>query len=83
MLERGRDDVLVLERLLRLDLESRQPGQQGKTWNKRDNPYTPGAERKPRTLAGRDLDLEALVSLVERLDAGTSERSLGSPPSDN
>ncbi|MGO9853989.1 MAG: ATP-binding protein [Acidimicrobiales bacterium] len=44
--------------------------------NKRDNPYTPGAGRKPRTLAGRDQDLESFVSLVERLDAGTYERSL-------
>ena len=56
--------------------------------NKRDNPYTPGAGRKPRTLAGRDEELEAFVSLVERLGAGTYERSpiytglrsLGSPP---
>ena len=38
--------------------------------NKRDNPYTPGAGRKPRTLAGRDEDLESFQSLVERLDAG-------------
>jgi hypothetical protein len=44
--------------------------------NKRDNPYTPGAGRKPRTLAGRDLDLEGFQSLVERLDAGSYERSL-------
>ena len=27
--------------------------------NKRENPYTPGAGRKPRTLAGRDQDLRA------------------------
>jgi hypothetical protein len=55
--------------------------------NKRDNPYTPGAGRKPRTLAGRDEELESFVSLVERLGAGTYERSpiytglrsLGSP----
>jgi hypothetical protein len=47
--------------------------------NKRDNPYTPGEGRKPRTLAGRDRDLESFHSLVERLDAGTYERSLGSP----
>ena len=32
--------------------------------NKRDNPYTPGAGRKPRTLAGRDQDLESFQSLV-------------------
>jgi hypothetical protein len=44
--------------------------------NKRDNPYTPGAGRKPRTLAGRDQDLENFQSLVERLNAGTYERSL-------
>jgi hypothetical protein len=46
--------------------------------NKRDNPYTPGAGRKPRTLAGRDQDLESFQSLVERLDAGTYERRGGS-----
>ena len=44
--------------------------------NKRDNPYTPGAGRKPRTLAGRDQELETFQSLVERLDAGAYERSL-------
>jgi len=44
--------------------------------NKRDNPYTPGAGRKPRTLAGRDQDLETFQSLVERLNAGSYERSL-------
>jgi hypothetical protein len=44
--------------------------------NKRDNPYTPGAGRKPRTLAGRDQDLESFQSMVERLDAGSYERSL-------
>jgi hypothetical protein len=44
--------------------------------NKRDNPYTPGAGRKPRTLAGRDEDLESFQSLVERLEAGSYERSL-------
>src|ERR1700689_554327 len=44
--------------------------------NKRDNPYTPGAGRKPRTLAGRDEDLESFQWVVERLDAGSYERSL-------
>jgi hypothetical protein len=44
--------------------------------NKRDNPYTPGAGRKPRTLAGRDQDLENFQAVVERLDAGSYERSL-------
>jgi len=48
--------------------------------DKRDNPYTPGAGRRPRTLAGRDQDIESFVSLVERLDAGTYERSLGRLP---
>jgi len=44
--------------------------------NKRDNPYTPGAGRKPPTLAGRDRDLEDFQSLIERLGAGSYERSL-------
>ena len=43
---------------------------------KRDNPYTPGAGRKPRTLAGREDDVDAFTALVERLDAGSFERSL-------
>jgi hypothetical protein len=44
--------------------------------NKRDNPYTPGAGRKPRTLAGRDPDLEQFQDLVARLNSGSYERSL-------
>jgi hypothetical protein len=44
--------------------------------NKRDNPYTPGAGRKPRLLAGRDPDLENVRALVERLSDGGYERSL-------
>ena len=44
--------------------------------NKRDNHYTPGAGRKPRTLAGRDPDLEQFQDLVERLNSGSYERSL-------
>jgi hypothetical protein len=44
--------------------------------NKRDNPYTPGAGRKPPVLAGRDPDLENVQALVERLSAGGYERSL-------
>ncbi len=44
--------------------------------NKRDNPYTPGAGRKPRTLAGRDPDVEQFQTLVERLNSGSYERSL-------
>lgn len=41
----------------------------------RDNPYTPGAGRKPPNLAGRDRDLEGFQSLIERLGAGGYERS--------
>ncbi|MGH8936604.1 MAG: ATP-binding protein [Acidimicrobiia bacterium] len=44
--------------------------------NKRENPYTPGAGRKPRILAGRDADLENVQALIERLNAGGYERSL-------
>jgi hypothetical protein len=44
--------------------------------NKRDNPYTPGAGRKPPTLAGRDKDLEDFQAMVDRLGVGTYERSL-------
>lgn len=43
---------------------------------KRENPYTPGAGRKPRTLAGRDDDLEQFHEIVQRLGAGSYERSL-------
>jgi hypothetical protein len=43
---------------------------------KRDNPFTPGAGRKPPNLAGRDGDLENFQSLIERLAAGGYERSL-------
>src|ERR1700678_152287 len=43
---------------------------------KRDNPYTPGAGRKPPTLAGRDGDLENFQDLIDRLAAGGYERSL-------
>ena len=43
---------------------------------KRDNPYTPGAGRKPPTLAGRNRDLENFQDLIERLAAGGYERSL-------
>ncbi len=43
---------------------------------KRDNPYTPGAGRKPPNLAGRDGDLENFQALTERLAAGGYERSL-------
>jgi hypothetical protein len=44
--------------------------------NKRDNPYTPGAGRKPPVLAGRDPDLENAQALIERLSGGGYERSL-------
>jgi len=43
---------------------------------KRENPYTPGAGRKPPNLAGRDRDLENFQSLIERLAGGGYERSL-------
>jgi AAA ATPase domain len=44
--------------------------------NKRDNPFTPGAGRKPPILAGRDPDVENVQALVERLSDGGYERSL-------
>jgi hypothetical protein len=44
--------------------------------NKRENPYTPGAGRKPPVLAGRDPDLENVQALIERLSTGGYERSL-------
>jgi AAA ATPase domain len=44
--------------------------------NKRENPYTPGAGRKPPVLAGRDPDLENVQALIERLSDGGYERSL-------
>ncbi len=43
---------------------------------KRENPYTPGAGRKPPNLAGRDGDLENFQALIERLAEGGYERSL-------
>ncbi len=43
---------------------------------RRDNPYTPGAGRRPPTLAGRDADVDNFRSLIERLGAGAYERSL-------
>ena len=43
---------------------------------RRDNPYTPGAGRKPPNLAGRDQDLEDFTSLLEALSNGAAERSL-------
>ena len=43
---------------------------------KRENPYTPGAGRKPPNLAGRERDLENFQSLIERLASGGYERSL-------
>ena len=44
--------------------------------NKRENPYTPGAGRKPSTLAGRDEDLDDFRALTERLGSGRYDRSL-------
>jgi len=43
--------------------------------NRRDNPYTPGAGRKPAVLAGRDEDLEDFRLLLDRLQGGLYERS--------
>jgi hypothetical protein len=37
--------------------------------HKRENPYTPGAGRKPPMLAGRDRDLEGFQALIKRLGA--------------
>jgi hypothetical protein len=42
---------------------------------RRENPYTPGAGRKPPCLAGRDRDLEEFGSLIEILTAGGADRS--------
>jgi hypothetical protein len=44
--------------------------------NKRENPYTPGAGRKPPTLAGRDSELDGFQALVDRLGSGDYERSV-------
>ena len=43
---------------------------------RRDNPYTPGAGRKPPYLAGRDKDLDDFASLIDVLGDGGAERSL-------
>ena len=42
---------------------------------RRDNPYTPGAGRRPPYLAGRDRDLEDFSSLIEILSTGGADRS--------
>lgn len=44
--------------------------------NKRENPYTPGAGRKPSTLAGRNDDLDDFQALTERIGSGDYDRSL-------
>ena len=44
--------------------------------DRRKNPYTPGAGRKPDKPAGRDDDLRDFQVLVERLSDGTYERSV-------
>lgn len=41
---------------------------------RRENPYTPGAGRKPPYLAGRDNDLDDFASLIEVLGDGGAER---------
>lgn len=43
---------------------------------RRDNPYTPGAGRKPPYLAGRDQELEDFSSMIELLSSGGADRSL-------
>lgn len=43
---------------------------------RRDNPYTPGAGRRPPYLAGRDQHLEDFASLIEVLSGHGAERSL-------
>jgi hypothetical protein len=43
---------------------------------RRDNPYTPGAGRRPPMLAGRDSDLSDFATLLEVLSDGGAERSL-------
>jgi AAA ATPase domain len=43
---------------------------------RRDNPYTPGAGRKPPNLAGRDSDLEDFGGLLAALERGGTDRSL-------
>lgn len=43
---------------------------------RRDNPYTPGAGRRPPMLAGRDAEIDNFRALIERLGAGSHERSL-------
>lgn len=42
---------------------------------RRDNPYTPGAGRKPPCLAGRDRDVDEFATLIDVLSAGGAERS--------
>jgi len=44
--------------------------------DRRKNPYTPGAGRKPDKLAGRDDDLRDFRLVVDRLGDGTYERSM-------
>jgi AAA ATPase domain len=44
--------------------------------DRRDNPYTPGAGRRPEKLAGRDADLRDFAVLVNRLADGRYERSM-------
>lgn len=44
--------------------------------NPRENPYTPGAGRKPLVLAGRDEEIEQLQLVIDRLTAGDHERSM-------
>src|SRR5947209_12763949 len=43
---------------------------------RRDNPYTPGAGRRPPLLAGREGDIDNFRSLIDRVASGSPERSL-------
>lgn len=44
--------------------------------NPRDNPYTPGAGRRPRVLAGRDVKLPQFRLVADRLSRGEHERDM-------
>lgn len=43
---------------------------------KRDNPYTPGAGRRPAVLAGRDSDVENFYGVIDMLGSGGHDRSV-------
>lgn len=43
---------------------------------RRDNPYTPGAGRRPAVLAGRDGDIESFAGTIDKLSSGGHDRSI-------